>query len=106
VGPGASTRHLTGDIRVVLDRDRHTQQGRRLPRLAAAIRSLRLVEGLIAHDDSERIDLGVQLLDPGEVKLGQLARGDLAGADQLRLAGDPCEREVWAVHAAILCLVV
>ena len=40
--------------------------------------------------------------DPLQVELDQLARGDLAGGDQLRLAGDSRVGELDALHRAAI----
>ena len=42
----------------------------------------------------------VEPRDPLEVQLDELARGDLAGGDQLGLAGDPGVGELDGVHRA------
>ena len=89
---------LAGDVGVVLDRDRHPQQ-RALS--AGAPPRVGLV-GFQQRAFGEHSLVGVQLLvvalDPVEVELHELARGDLPGGDQLCLAGDPGEGEVHCVH--------
>ena len=74
--------------------------GRSSPRAAAPVGLLGVHERALVHDLAKRVQLRVEPLDPLEVEDHELARGDLAAADQLRLAGDSCEGEVIAVHAA------
>ena len=57
-------------------------------------------ERLVGEHDPERAQLRVEPLDPLEVELGQLARGDLARPDQLGLAREAGEGEVGRIHRA------
>ena len=49
---------------------------------------------LLGVDGAERVELRVEALDPLQAQLDQLAAGDLAVADELRLADETGEREV------------
>ena len=52
---------------------------------------------LLAADGDERVQLGIEPLDPPEVELDELARGHLSAADELRLLGRGQEGEL--VHS-------
>ena len=69
----------------------------------ARVGGVGLGQGALAQHLGERVHLGAEALDPLEVELDQLARGDLAGADQLRLARSAGKREFLWLHAGILC---
>jgi len=45
----------------------------------------------LGEHDPERVQLAIQARDPLQIELHQLARGDLAGRDQLGLTGDAGE---------------
>ena len=64
----------------------------------ASVGLLRVHERALVHDLAERVQLRVEPLDPLEVEDHELARRDLAAADQLRLAGHSCEGKFVAVH--------
>ena len=70
---------------------------------AARVRRLGLRDRPLGEHLGERVQLRVEALGPLEVEVDELAGGDLARADQLRLARNAGEREVFGVHGAILC---
>ena len=95
-------RHLAGHVELVLDRDRHAQQralGGRRYQLALGVGLIGLQPRALLEHDPERVQLWVEALDPLQVEVDQLARGDLARGDQLGLPGDPGVGEVGGVHA-------
>ena len=100
VGRRAPGRYLAGHVLHVLDRDRHAQERPLVTGATAPVGLLRVHERALVHDVSERVQLRVEALDPLEVEDHELARGHIAAADQLRLAGDSCEGEVIPVHAS------
>ena len=59
-------------------------------------------ERLLGEHDAVARDQRVEALDPLQVELRQLARRDLAGADQLGLAREAGEGEVGGVHGGTL----
>ena len=59
---------------------------------------VRLGERLLGHHDAKGVQLRVETLDPLEVELDQLARGDVAGAHERGLAHDPGEGELGRIH--------
>ena len=61
----------------------------------------RLQQRPLGVDGGERVQLGIEPLDPAE-QLDQLPRGHVAAADQLGLAGHAGERHLFVEHAAIL----
>ena len=68
---------------VVLDRDRHAEQRPLVAGAAARVGLVGLGERALGDDHAEGVQLGVEPLDPLQVELDQLARGDLAAAHQL-----------------------
>ena len=68
------------------------------PAAGAAVGLVRLGERPLAEDDAVRVDLWLDPLDSLQVALDELAGGDLAGADQLGLAGDAREGDL-GVHS-------
>ena len=91
---GAIGRGLPGDVEAVLDRDRHPQQRTVVALDPAGVGLVGLGQGALGHDDPERVEIRVVLLDAPEVELGQLARGDLARPEHLGLVRDTREREL------------
>ena len=71
-------RNALGGREQVLDADRHAAER---PRVAGA-NGVRLGQRALGAERDERVQLGVQPLDRGERRLDQLARRDLAGADE------------------------
>ena len=96
---GAHARGLAGDVLRVLDRDRDAEQGAVVAGAAAAVRLSGVGERALGHHGAKGVQLRVEPLDPGEAELDQLARGDLATANQLRLAHDAGEGELFRIHA-------
>ena len=86
--------HLTGHVDVVLDRDRHSQQRAHATGPATRVGLVGLEQRAFGEHDAKRVQLRVEPLDPLQVELDQLARGDLARGDQLGLASDPGVGEV------------
>ena len=85
---------------VVLDRDRHAQQRPRVACAGAAVGLPRLGPRALGEHHPVGVEQRVQALDPLEVELDQLARGDLAAADELGLARGAGKGEVGGVHGA------
>ncbi len=100
IGVAAVGGDLAGDVDVVLDRDRHAEQRPHVARAAAAVRLVGGGERLLAEHDAERVQQRVEPGDPRQEELHQFARGDLAGGDQVGVAGEAGEGEVVAVHSA------
>ena len=94
----APGRDLACDVDVVLDRDRHAQQRPRLPRPPPGICLIGLQARALREYDPERVQERVKALDAREVEVEQLPCGELAGGDQLRLAGDPGVSELGGIH--------
>ena len=63
--------------------------GRVVAAAAAAVGLVGLDQRALGEDDAEGVERRVEPRDALEVRLGQLARGELAGGDQLRLAREP-----------------
>ena len=80
---------LAGDVGVVLDRDRDAEQRALVAAAAAAVGLVGLDQRALGEHDAEGVERGVEPRDALEARLGQLARGELAGGDQLRLAREP-----------------
>ena len=100
VGERAARGDLARHVRVVLDRDRHAVQRRRVVVAAAAVGRVGGGERLVGEHDAEAAHQRLEALDPLQVELGQLARRDLAGPDQLGLAREAGEGEVGGIHGA------
>ena len=84
VGVGAVRGDLAGDVGVVLDRDRDAEQRARVAAAAAAVGLVGLDQRALGEDDAEGVERGVEAGDALEVRLGQLARGELAGRRSAR----------------------
>ena len=65
---------------------------------AARVSLVGLQARAFGEHDAKRVQARVQTRDPLEIDVDQLARGDLARGDQLRLAGDPGVGELGGVH--------
>ena len=91
VGVGAVGGDLAGDVGVVLDRDRDAEQRARVAAAAAAVGLVGLDQRALGEHDAEGVERRVEPRDALEAGLGQLARGELAGGDQLGLAREPGE---------------
>ena len=101
----AERRQLAGDVDVVLDRDRHAQQRARVAAGAAArVGLVGFQPRALGEHDAERVQRAASSArDPLEVQLDELARGDLAGGDQLGLAGDSGVGEIrWRPSAGAI----
>ncbi len=72
--------------------------GRSAAGAAARVGLVGFQQRALGEHDAERVQLRVEARDPLEVELDQLARGDLARGDQLRLAGDSGVGELDGVH--------
>ena len=96
----APRRDLAGDVRVVLDRHRHTEQRAPIARAATRIGLVGLGQGAVGEHHAEGVQLRVRLPDAVERRLDELARRDLAGGHQARLLGGAGEAEVGGVHGA------
>jgi hypothetical protein len=81
----------------VLERDRHPVE-RRLGRSTVLL--VRFGERLLGTDRHERAEVGVEPLDPLEVRLDELDRRDLVLPDEAGLLGRRKEREL--VHPSSL----
>jgi hypothetical protein len=87
-------RDLSRRVLRVLDRHGDAQQRPLLARAAAGVGLVGVRQRALGHDDPEGVQLWLEQLDSLEVELDQLARRDLAGANQLRLPGDPREGQI------------
>ncbi len=92
VGAGAEGGHLAGHVDFVLDGDGHPQERPLAAGAATRIGLVGLQQRALGRHHAKRVESRGQTRDPPEVELDQLARGDLARRDQLRLAGDAGER--------------
>ncbi len=72
VGVAAERGYLAGDIDVVLDGDRHTEQRAAPSGAAARVGLVGFEQRALGEHDAEGIQLPVEALDPPEVKLDQL----------------------------------
>ena len=79
--------HLAGDVDVVLDRDRHAQQRALAAGRAARVGLVGFQQRALGEHDPEGVQQRVVARDALEVELDELARGDLAGGDQLAPGG-------------------
>ena len=68
--------------------------GRRVAAAAAAVGLVGLDQRALGEDDAEGVERRVEPRDALEVRLGQLARGELAGGDQLGLAREAGEHGI------------
>ena len=89
---------LAGDVAVVLDRHRHAEQRPLVAALGAGVGLVGLGQRALGERHAVGVELRVEPRDALEVQLGELARRDLAAADQLGLAGGAGEGEVDGVH--------
>jgi hypothetical protein len=87
---GAEGQALAGDRAVVLDRDRHAREGP----LVAGRNRVGGGQRVVVEDVDERVELGIEGIDAVERGLDELARGELAGAHQLRELGRRAKEEV------------
>jgi hypothetical protein len=98
VSAAAACRHLAGDVDIVLDRDRHAEQGQSLARVQAVLRHGGLVTRAVAQHHAVAAQLAVQARDPFQVDLEQLRCSDFTVGQHpclLRRAG---EGEFPSVH--------
>jgi hypothetical protein len=89
---------LSRDVLGVLDRDRDTQERRLLARVAAPCGLVCLGERLLGAHGAKGVQRPVEPLDPLQIELDQLARGDLPRPDQLGLARQSREGKVGVRH--------
>jgi dienelactone hydrolase len=87
---GGEGQPLARDRAVVLDCDRHAGEGA----LVARPHLVRRRERVFGEDVDERVELGVERLDAIERRLHELARGQLAGADEAGELARRAEEEV------------
>ncbi len=97
----APGRDLPRDVLRVLDRDRDAEE--LPPPVVAAggpacVRLPGVGERALAQHAAKGVQLGIEPLDPLQVQLGELRRGDLTGSDQLGLAHDAGECKLLPVH--------
>jgi hypothetical protein len=102
VGGGPHAGDLAGHVLGVLDRDRHPEQRPVVAGPPPGVGLLGVGQRALVGHRAERVQLGIVALDPLEVELDELARGDVTPADQVRLPGGPGEGELVAVHAGNL----
>ena len=74
--------------------------GRSLARPRPRVRLRRLQQRALGVDRGERVQLGIEALDPAQHQLNELPRRHLAAPDQLGLAGHPGERDLVVEHQA------
>ena len=97
VGVRSEHPRLAGDRRVVLDRDRDSEQrlgGARGELLGGRVG---LLPGALREHDAKGVQLGVERRDALQRDVDELARGDVALADQLGLARHPGEGQFAAL---------
>ncbi|CAN5581077.1 hypothetical protein BH24ACT24_BH24ACT24_04130 [soil metagenome] len=87
----AVRRGLAGHVGHVLDGDRHPGQRPLVAGAAAGVGLFRLRARPLAEHDAKGVQGRVEARDPPEAGLDELARGDLARADERGLAGDSRE---------------
>jgi hypothetical protein len=92
VGVGTERGDLAGDVDVVLDGDGDTEQGALSPSSSSCVGLVGLEQRSFGEHHPECVQLSVEAVDPLQVELDELTRGDLAGGDQLGLAGDARKR--------------
>jgi hypothetical protein len=81
------------DVELVLDRDRHPQQGSLLARVEPGLCAVCLRQRLVAEQHPERVQLRVEALDPLQEQGHELTRRDLALAQQLGQPGSTGESQ-------------
>ena len=91
--------HLAGDVHVVLDRNRHTQQRALLPGRAARVGLVGLGQCALGEDDAVGVEPRVQALDALEGGLDDLTGRDLPVAHHARLLGGTGVGEIDGVHS-------
>ena len=94
VGDGALRGHLALDVRVVLDGDRDAEQRPVVPALAPRVGLVGLGQRALGEDDAEGVEDRVVPRDAVEAELRELARGDLAAADEVGLGSGSGEGDV------------
>ncbi len=72
MGVAAERGYLAGDVDVVLDGDRHTEQGALPSGAPARIGLVGFEQRALGEHDPESIQLPVEALDPLEIELDQL----------------------------------
>ena len=87
---GGEGQPLAGDRAVVLDRDRHARERA----LVAGADLVGRRERVLGEDVDERVELGVERVDAVQRGLHELARGQLAGADEAGELARRAEEEV------------
>ena len=87
---------LAGHVRLSFTATGTPSSGRSSPPAAPGVGLVGLGQRPLGHHHAEGVQLGVEPRDALQVELDQLARGHLAGADQLGLARDARECEVGA----------
>ncbi len=87
---------LTGQVGVVLDGHRDPEQRRSLPGGQAAVGPAGLVARRLSPQAAERVQRGLRGLDPLQGQRHQLLGGNLAAGQQLGLAVQPGERQLFA----------
>ena len=99
VGTASETGEFAGDVGVVLDRDRNTEQWQALPGVEPLLCGNRLPSGVVRHHDSVRPQLPVDPRDAVEIQLHQRRRGDGSGREHPGLHGGPGEGDIGDVHS-------
>ena len=99
VGTGAAGGELPGDVDVVLDRDRHTEQRQALAGIDLLLSRGRLTTGTLGHHHPVGPHLPVQPRDPIEVQLQQCGCGDGARREHAGLFGGAGEGDLGDVHS-------
>ena len=99
VGRRAPARRLTRHVLGVLDSDRHAEQRPFVAGATPRVCLLRIGERALDHHSAKGVELRLQPLDPLQVELDQLARGDLAFPDHLSLTSGAGKGQVIVLHA-------
>ena len=89
-GPAAAEQgRVSGEVDVVLDRDRDPEQRAAVPLGDAPVGRLCLSQRLLGADHAERVQNGLGLFRPPQRVLDELTRGDLAGGHHRHLLAEP-----------------
>jgi hypothetical protein len=98
---GAPAGRLSRHGLAVLDGDRHAEQGPLVARSTPPVGLVGVGQGALGRHAAKGIQLRLEPVDPLQVELDELTRGDLAAPHHLRLAGGAGEGQVVisGVHA-------
>ena len=100
VGAAAVAGEFSGDVAVVLDGDRHPQQGESLAGVESFLRGRGLAPRTGRQHDPVRPQLPVQPGDPVEIEVQKRRRGNRARGEHAGLLGRAGEGDIGGVHLA------